>query len=162
MKKIEVRPNGSRRVYTVNNLPSKTDQSFKKECDVNEIMRKYLKTGQMAHLRGMQGTYADVSEIGDLQECVQKVQLAQEAFNSLPATLRNKLNNDPSKFIEYLNDPKNVDEAVELGLMVRKNTGTTREESSGSKPDVGRARPEAKSSKSKLKPQNDDELNDDE
>ena len=39
MKKIEIRPDGSKRVYTVNLDVSMTDPSWKDDCDVNIILR---------------------------------------------------------------------------------------------------------------------------
>lgn len=119
MKIIEIRANGTKRVYTKNEEPSKTDKSWKKDCDVNEIVRRFNKTGQITHLRNTQGVYADVSEITDLKTALETVQNAQNAFDSLPAELRKKFDNDPQKMIEYLQDPKNNDEAYKLGLKSR-------------------------------------------
>ena len=42
----------------------------------------------------------------------------QKAFDALPAELRERFENDPGKFVEFCLDPKNKDEAVELGLAV--------------------------------------------
>jgi len=116
MKKIEIRPNGTKRVSTVNTEPSKTDQQWKKSCDVNEIVTRYKKTGQLNHVRANQGTYADVSQIPDLLTSLLQVKKAEEAFLTVPAELRKKLDNDPVQFIEYLQDPKNDDEARKFGL----------------------------------------------
>lgn len=63
MKLIEIRENGSKRVVTINEEPSKTDQSFAKQVNINNIMARYIKTGQLTHLRNQQGVYADMSEI---------------------------------------------------------------------------------------------------
>jgi len=116
MKKIEIRPNGTKRVYTENTQPSKTDQQWKKSCDVNEIVTKYKRTGQLSHVRSQQATYQDVSEIPDLLTSLTQVQKAKDAFLTVPAELRKKLDNDPVNFIEYLNDPKNDSEAIKYGL----------------------------------------------
>lgn len=116
MKKIEVRKDGKKRVYTVNEEPSKTDQSFQTECDVNHIVQKYLKTGRINHLARMQGQFADVSEIPDLLEAIKTVTSAQQTFDELPAELRRKFGNSPVNMVEYLQDPSNDIEAVKLGL----------------------------------------------
>ena len=39
MKKVILRKNGTKSVQTINKLPSKTDQSFKADCDVNTILK---------------------------------------------------------------------------------------------------------------------------
>lgn len=116
MKKIEVRPNGTKRVYTVNEMPSKTDQSQKKSCDVNEIIAKYKRTGQVTHLAKNRGQYADVAEIPDLLTATVQVQKAQESFNSLPAHIRKRFQNNPIEFVNFMVDPENIEESVRLGL----------------------------------------------
>lgn len=117
---ITLRPNGSKRIQTVNTEPSKTQQQFAKECDVNEIIRKYIKTGQISHLAKNQGVYADVSEIPDLHSAMMQVSQAQQAFDSLPAELRKRFGNSPVAMVEFLSNPMNDDEAIELGLKTKK------------------------------------------
>lgn len=119
MKKIEIRPNGTKRVHTVNAEPSKTDQQWKKSCDVNEIVTKYKRTGQLSHVRSQQPVYQDVSQITDLLTSLTQVQKAKDAFLTVPAELRKKLDNDPVNFIEYLNNPDNDVEAQKYGLKTK-------------------------------------------
>lgn len=115
-KIITKRKNGTIRVQTLSSLPSKTDQSFKDECDVNNIVNTFMKTGQLK--QGKQGAYGDVSEIPrDLLEITQTIQKAHDSFMELPAEAREKFNNDPNKMISFLQDPKNSKEAVRLGLL---------------------------------------------
>lgn len=116
MKKIEIRADGSRRVYTVNQQPSKTDQSYKTECDVNNILSKYVKTGEITHTARKPGSYADVSNVQDLLTSYQKIQTAQQKFNELSPKIRDRFQN-PQKLIQFLQDPKNMDEAERLGLI---------------------------------------------
>lgn len=104
------------RVSTVNNEESRTQQQFKDQCDVNLIVAKYKKTGEWLHLTRKQGIYADVSEITDYHEATQKVLNAQTAFAALPSHLRNRFQNDPAQLLAFLQDPKNYDEGVSLGL----------------------------------------------
>lgn len=128
-----------RRVFVKNDQPSLTDVSQQKSTDVNEILLRYQKTGELTHLAANRGTYADISEFTDLHTAMSQVRKAQEGFDSLPATLRARFNNEPIKFIEYLQDPKNLDESIDLGLReisanpLYKNPSTTvpsREEAS--------------------------------
>ena len=148
MKKIEARKNGTKRVFTVNTEPSKTDQSQKEASDVNNIMAQYLKTGQLTHIAKNIGVFADVSEIKDLQESIDTVNLANQAMMALPAELRNRLNNDPQEFIEWINDDKNNEEAISFGLK---------------SPILLDTQPitQSSSQKSKKPKNNDDDLNDD-
>lgn len=123
MKIIETRPNGTKRVYTKNDQPSKTDQSFKMDCDVNFIVNKFTKTGQITHLAKNQGQYADVSEIPDLAGALATVTHAQLTFDSLPAELRVRFGNSPVEMVNFLKDPANLEESIKLGLRDKKPVG---------------------------------------
>lgn len=117
MKVIE-QLNDRKRVYTDNKQPSKTDQQYKDDTDVNYILNKYAKTGQLSHVNQVRGQYADVSEIPDLHSALQKVKLADEAFMQLSSAIRKRFNNQPAVMVEFLQDPKNNEEAIKLGLKV--------------------------------------------
>lgn len=106
-----------RRVYTINEAPSKTSQEFKAECDVNVIMAKYGRTGVFPSKR-TGGMYGDFTKFSDLQAASEIVQNAAEAFQALPAKIRKRFNNDPTKLVEFLSDASNRAEAESLGLIV--------------------------------------------
>lgn len=110
-----------RKVITVNKEPTKTDQSYKKQCDASYIVQKYATTGQLTHVATRQGQFADVSGVQDLLPSMLVVEKAKTEFMSLPADIRRKFDNSPDKFIEFLADPKNDEQAVELGLKVAPN-----------------------------------------
>lgn len=116
------RPNGSLRVVTHNTEPSLSQQQFKDECDINNIMKKYQSTGQFTHLTSKQGQYADFSEITSYQDMLHTVQYAQDAFASLPADMRLRFRNDPSYLLDFIQDPKNYEEALSLGLVNKRET----------------------------------------
>lgn len=99
--------------------PSMTKQNHTAECDINNIMAKYQKTGQIDHLNTYKGEYADVSQMGDYQESIEIVRAAHDAFMDLPAQIRKEFDNDPGKFIHFSENPENLDRLVELGLATR-------------------------------------------
>lgn len=105
------------RVKTKLKPGSRTKQSFKAECDINNIMRKYRDTGIVTHTRDSQPMYGDFSEITDYQGSLNQVLQAQEAFEQLPSLVRKRFANDPGKFVEFIQDDKNYDEAMKLGLL---------------------------------------------
>lgn len=96
---------------------TKTDQSFKKDCDVNVIVAKFMKTGQISHINKRQGFYADVSEIPDLLGAQQILRDAEQAFADLPATVRKRFGNSPEALLEFLSDENNREEAIKMGLI---------------------------------------------
>lgn len=118
-KIIEVRPNGRKRVATVNDLPSRTSQQWKDSCDVNKIMEKYKKTGSITHVRNrVEGVYADLTQLPvSYQEALDTIKTAEKAFEAIPAKVRQEFDNNPSKLISFLADKKNLDKAAELGLV---------------------------------------------
>lgn len=108
------------KVVTVFTKPTKTQQQFKDQCDVNKIIKKYQKTGELDHLKKSQGVFADLTYVGDYQESLNKVIQANKSFSELNSQTRNRFRNDPQQLIEFLSDPKNEKEAIELGLIVPK------------------------------------------
>ena len=98
--------------------PSLAVQASKDECDLNVIIKKYLRTGELPGLR--QTVYGDISKIGNLKECLDQAYAAEEAFMALPADIRRHFDNDPVKLVEFASDDSNYDKAVELGLVIPK------------------------------------------
>lgn len=104
-------------VETVNNEPSLTHQEFERECDINQIMKKFDTTGEISHWSRRRGVYGDFSNLGTYEESLTTVMRAQEAFAELSAELRQRFRNDPAELIEFLGDEKNFEEAMKLGLL---------------------------------------------
>ncbi|QXP08346.1 MAG: internal scaffolding protein [Arizlama microvirus] len=98
--------------------PSLTKQSFKDECDINNILKKYIASGSLEHRKNIEdGSYFDVSDVGDYQEALNKVIETNNLFASLPSRVRFQFGNDPSKFLEYVNNPANEQELTETGIL---------------------------------------------
>lgn len=116
MKKI-IEKDGRVRVMTINDEPSKTQQQFKETVDVNNIIRRYKTTGQIDHLNKRRGMYLDSTNIPDYQTSLQTIIDAQASFSALPSAMRKRFSNDPGEMIKFLSDPKNRDEAINLGLV---------------------------------------------
>lgn len=95
-------------------------QSSKDECDINVIVKRYLKTGILPEVN--RGVYADISAITDLADCMHQAQEAEEAFMLLPAEIRREFDNDPRKLVAFAADDRNYDRAVELGLVEPKRS----------------------------------------
>lgn len=95
---------------------SRTRQEFSEECDINRIMARFEKTGVVDAFGTKVPQYIDVSEIVDLQTALEIVRTAQDAFNSLPATIRASFDNDPVRFVEFAEDPANLGQLRDWGL----------------------------------------------
>lgn len=102
-----------------------TNQESKEECDINNILAKYNKTGVLPTLIKQNPIYGDFSEALDYQQSLEVISKAEMQFKALPAKARDKFQNDPVKFLEFVHDPKNAKEMEELGLATKKETTTT-------------------------------------
>lgn len=96
--------------------PSLAQQHFKEECDINTILQKFNITGLLPEAP-LSPRYGDFSGIGDYHSALNRVMAAREEFGALPAQIRARFDNDPSKLIEFLQDENNRPEAEELGLV---------------------------------------------
>lgn len=96
--------------------PTLTKQSFKDECDINNILKKYKKTGLIEHVNKYKGEYGDYIDAPTYQDAQNRIIEAQDMFMSLPAEIRDKFMNDAAYFLEFVHDPKNETAMVELGL----------------------------------------------
>lgn len=108
----------SRKHQTRSTTPSLTVQSEKDSCDINVIVRNFGVTGLIPQTtRPM--LKADFVEVFDFQTAMNTLRSAQEHFMTLPSLVRKRFDNDPQKYLEFVEDPKNVDEMVKLGLAVK-------------------------------------------
>lgn len=105
-----------------NNEKSKTKQSFKDETDINLILEKYVKTGLINHEPSNPGQYGDFSNVVDYQSACNAVLEVERNFMQLPAQARARFQNDPGQFLEFIQDPKNLEEAQKLGLVELKKS----------------------------------------
>jgi len=96
--------------------PSRTQQSFRDECDINNILRQFNVTGELP-IGSLQPQYGDFSGITDYQSALNAVMAAQDSFLQLPAKLRAKFDNDPALFVEFASNEANKDEMKALGLL---------------------------------------------
>lgn len=99
--------------------PTRTQQHFAEKCNINSIMAKYKKTGLLPVVTGKTPQFGDFSQVHDYQTALHKINEAQEAFDSLPAEIRKRFDNEPAKFIEFVEDSQNKDEAIKLGLIAQ-------------------------------------------
>lgn len=95
---------------------SRTQQHFKDECDINKILAKYKKTGVVTHVKRARALFGDFSELAPHAENMDKVAKATQAFEALPAELRNEFKNSIPGFFKYISDPKNKDQCVKWGI----------------------------------------------
>lgn len=97
------------------------EQSHKDEVNINNIIKRHgidlvAKTN---NLRSSDYTFDDIPG-NDFQEAMLKVIKAQDTFMTIPSAIRKKFNNNPAEFLDFVQNPENMDEMVNLGLATRK------------------------------------------
>ena len=99
----------------------RTKQSAKNECDINQILARYLRTGVVSpeNMAKRQAVFGDVSETPDFHAAQNQVIAAKDAFMTLPAKIRSRFANDPGQLLDFCADPNNRDEAIELGIITK-------------------------------------------
>lgn len=98
--------------------PTKTQQQFKEETDINTIVQRFGITGELPSDVPVpqSGDFSDA--VTDYQTALNLVIAADQAFMALPAQVRQRFNNDPARLVEFVSDADNRDEARKLGLLV--------------------------------------------
>lgn len=96
--------------------PSLTKQSFAEEVDINNIVKRFVQTGEIPYQERLSaGQYLDVSTVEDYQTALEIVREADAAFSDLPATLRERFKNDPAKLLEFV-EGASKEELINAGL----------------------------------------------
>lgn len=98
--------------------PGLTKREMAADADINNIMKKYESTGVLP-IANKKPIFGDFASIGTYQESLELVNYAQQQFDSMPAQLRARFQNDPGKFIEFAQNPANQEELYNLGLATR-------------------------------------------
>lgn len=95
---------------------SRTEQAHKDACDINVLMARYEKGGEVP-VRDDQPYFGDFVGIGDYQSAKNAVIEAEYSFSQLPASVKKRFDQDPQKLLMFLEDMDNREEAVRLGLI---------------------------------------------
>lgn len=95
--------------------PGLTEQSHKKQCDINYILKGYAKTGLIQHAHKHEGKYDDYSGI-DFQTAQNIVAEAKSMFEALPALVRQEFGHDVARFLDFARDPENGKKMEEMGI----------------------------------------------
>jgi phage internal scaffolding protein len=113
--------------------PTRAQQHHKDECDINVILERFGKTGQVP-VNAISGTYGDFSGVHDYHTAMNALIAAESEFAALPAQLRNKFANDPANLVQFLDNPENRAEAEKLGLVNISSTANNESAIAADKP----------------------------
>lgn len=142
------REDGSLNVEHMFDFPSMTDQSFKNDCDLNVIVKRFMKLNKMnnVHFNNYMNNITpkfsqDAVVEGsapDYQDALQAQFEADEMFMSLPPEVRTRFNNSPHHFLEFVFKPENRGELAKMGLLTPEATARIlAEANAGANPSKG-------------------------
>lgn len=97
-----------------------TQQQFAEDADINIVLKRFGVTDGALPPVAIDPTYfGDFADATDFREALDRTQEAREHFALLPANLRAKWNNNPYELWQWINDPANIAEAIELQMLVK-------------------------------------------
>lgn len=96
---------------------TRTKQSKEAECNINNIIARFTHTGQLTHISQALGEYRDVSGLPDLHAAMNLVADANSTFQELPAEIRARCNHTVGDYLDFIDNPDNLDYCVEKGLL---------------------------------------------
>lgn len=114
-----------RRVQTEFTGESLTEQAHASECNINAIMSRFMKSGQITHLNHRQPHYG-YAPANDFRESIEIVKTAEEGFDALPADFKEKFG-DPAGMLEFFENPDNLSEMADMGFLTPEATQAMRD-----------------------------------
>lgn len=95
--------------------PGRTKQEFKNDCDVNQILQRFTRTGTVPGTF-VRPQFLDCTSVPDLQQSLHIMKDAENAFLRLPATVRKHFDNNALEFVNFALNPDNVEQLREWGI----------------------------------------------
>lgn len=100
-----------------------TQQQFREDADLNEVMRRFGVTDGAKMPTGVSDPrfYGDFTSSMDLREALDNIKNMTDRFNDLPSRIRAEFHNDPAELYDWISDEKNVPEAIKRGFLATDN-----------------------------------------
>ncbi len=95
---------------------SRTKSEFAEEANINNIVRRCM-TGAIMPSGSRPPMFGDFTEVQDFTTAQTMIAEANQEFLQLPSDIREKFGNNVTDLLDYLEDPENQSEAIELGLL---------------------------------------------
>lgn len=105
-----------KRLITKGADDGRTLQSQHPATNINNILNHYRKTGTFTHVAKELPQYGDFSNAPDYLGAMIQIKEAESMFMECSADVRSKFGNQVSNMLDFLADPENDQEAIDLGL----------------------------------------------
>lgn len=134
MPKIYSRYNPPLRPGLICSQPTRAQQHFKYETDINRIVQRAIATRDDSIFTPTQrAQFYDCSIYSDYQSALETLADVEDDFSTLPSAVRKQFGNDPDKYVQFMSNPNNLAKAIELGLL--EGSGKTQEATPPSAPE---------------------------
>ena len=95
---------------------SMTQQHFKEESEINNIIKKHDKNGIIESVARGNARYGDFSLVQDYKSSLDTIREANDNFMEIPSEIRKQFNNNAGEFFNFVQDPNNQSELIKMGL----------------------------------------------
>lgn len=106
--------------------PHQVDVEGKDCVDINKLMAKHDPSGELFKKAISQGlttdggmTYDNFIDGPTFQEAQNNYIHGKQQFELLPAAIRNKFENDPVRFMDFVHDEKTLEEQYKMGIRIK-------------------------------------------
>lgn len=97
--------------------PSLTVQADVEQSDINYIVRQFGLTHELPYGQSVP-EFTDYTGIpNDYHAAMNFIKDSDSTFMLMPAEIRSRFNNDAGKFLDFVSDASNYDEAIKFGLV---------------------------------------------
>jgi hypothetical protein len=86
-----------------------TIQEQKDDCDINNIIEKFARTGLINHVNKHEPQFGEFANF-DFQQQQTLIAKATQIFMQLPPKIRQQFNNSPANYIEFVKKQENIDD----------------------------------------------------
>lgn len=87
-------------------------------ADINTIVAQYKRHGTLPRIQIGEALYGDFTFSEDLHEVVSRIEMAEDRFAQLPASVRSAADNDWVRFDEMTRTPEGLRELEQAGLVL--------------------------------------------
>lgn len=104
------------------NKPSLAQQQFKDQTDINNIISRFIRSGDPSVLSPYLkvADYVDITDVPrTLEDAYAYIDYVQEQFNSIPANIRRRFGDDYRKFVDYINTNPSIDSLFSNELLTK-------------------------------------------
>ena len=88
--------------------PTRTQQQYAAECDINTIMKGYTQDGLVPPGTTQTAVYGDFTTTDDYLTALLTIENARLQFEELPARVRARFNNNPVDFLSLKATPLSI------------------------------------------------------